>query len=89
MKAIQLGSSDSVKIFSEEFKQSDKMAFLLEWVGSPCRRWRELFGPLLLDIIRQKSLRQILFLDTSEFQEVVDWIIHFDSRVLSIGAKIE
>ena len=85
------GSSDSVKIFSEEFKQSDYMAFLLVSVGSPCRRrWSWLsFGPLLLDIIRQKSLRQILFLDTSEFQEVVDWIIHFDSRVLSIGAKIE
>ena len=52
------------------------MAFLLVWVGSPCRRCSRLIsGPLLFDIIRQKSLRQILFLDTSEFQEVVDWII--------------
>ena len=71
------GSSDSVKIFSEDFKQSDKMAFLFVWVGSPRRWWSRLFGPLWLDIIHQKSLRQILFLQTSEFQEVVDWIILF------------
>ena len=54
------------------------MAFLLVWVDSPCCRWSRLIsGPLLLDIVRQKSLRQILFLETSEFQEVVDWIISF------------
>ena len=29
---------NQVKIFSEEFKRTDKMTFLLEWVGSPCRR---------------------------------------------------
>ena len=66
------------------------MAFLLVWVGSPCRRWSRLIsGPLLLDIIRQKSLRQILFLDTSEFQEVVDWIISSWFKGYAIGAKIE
>ena len=54
------------------------MTFLLVWVGSPFHRWSRLIsGPLLLDIVRQKSLRQILFLETSEFQEVVDWIISF------------
>ena len=55
-KLRMFGSSDSVKSFSEEFKQSDKMAFLLVRVGSRCRRWRGLFGPLSLDIIRHKSL---------------------------------
>ena len=29
-KLSMFGSSDSVKIFSEEFKQSDKMVFLLD-----------------------------------------------------------
>ena len=72
------GSSDSVK-----------SRFLARNL-SGLTRWRScLYGLIvraadgaglsvvLLDIVRQKSLRQILFLETSEFQEVVDWIISF------------
>lgn len=92
--------TDAAKMFNNEFKQlscndvfgQDGAPAPMSWFSADGRRCEyvyvcSLFG-LMLGILRQKSLRQVPFLRTNKFQEVVEWINLFGLAPKSNSPRI-